>query len=179
MNLENIYRNGSVEWSSRYSCAPNMELKMSKKIVPSNYATNFKKLLGIGILDGARVKYISISMERVLDGIFRKGGYLCGCSFCNLSKVRSAYEFEQHAGAKTRHPNNHINLENGKSIYNIIQELKTAPLSILDEVIKDVAGTSINEESFQDWKVTIGFRRKEFKQIMLNLVTIVGEMKNR
>lgn len=66
----------------------------------------------------------------------------------------SAYEFEQHAGAKTRHPNNHIYLENGKPIYSIIQELKTAPLSILDEVIKDVAGTSINEESFQDWKGT-------------------------
>ena len=64
----------------------------------------------------------------------------------------AAYEFEQHAGAKTRHPNNHIYLENGKPIYNIIQELKTAPFSILDEVIKDVAGKSINEESFQDWK---------------------------
>lgn len=45
-------------------------------------------------------------------------------------------------------------MENGKQIYSIIQELKTAPLSILDEVIKDVAGTSINEESFQDWKGT-------------------------
>ncbi|XP_022747732.1 uncharacterized protein LOC111297304 isoform X2 [Durio zibethinus] len=152
MNLENTYGNGPVEWSSRYSRVPNMELKMSKKVVPSNYPTNVKKLLGTGILDGARVKYISISMERVLDGIVHAGGYLCGCSFCNFSKVLSAYEFELHAGAKTRHPNNHIYLENGKPIYNIIQELKTAPLSILDEVIKDVAGSSINEESFQDWK---------------------------
>ncbi|XWS55694.1 hypothetical protein CRYUN_Cryun09bG0022900 [Craigia yunnanensis] len=155
MNLENIYGNGSVEWSSRYSCAPNMELKMSKKVVPSNYPTNVKKLLGTGILDGDRVKYISISMERVLDGIIHAGGYLCGCSFCNFSKVLSAYEFEQHAGAKTWHPNNHIYLENGKPIYNIIQELKTALFSILDEVIKDVAGTSINEESFQDWKASL------------------------
>ncbi|XVE76335.1 hypothetical protein DITRI_Ditri12bG0163800 [Diplodiscus trichospermus] len=32
------------------------------------------------------------------------------------------------------------------------KELETAPLSILDEMIKDVAGTSINKESFQDWK---------------------------
>lgn len=64
----------------------------------------------------------------------------------------SAYEFEQHAGAKTRHPNNHIYLENGRPIYSIIQEIKTAPLSILDEVIKNVAGSSVNEESFQAWK---------------------------
>ncbi|KAB1669206.1 hypothetical protein ES319_1Z066200v1 [Gossypium barbadense] len=155
MNMENIYGTSSVEWSSRYSCAPNLELKMSKKVVPSNYPTNVKKLLGTGILDGARVKYISISMERVLDGVIHAGGYLCGCSFCKFSKVVSAYEFEQHAGAKTRHPNNHIYLENGKPIYSIIQELKTAPLSILDEVIKDVAGTSINEEAFQDWKASL------------------------
>ncbi|XWS67025.1 hypothetical protein CRYUN_Cryun05aG0250900 [Craigia yunnanensis] len=155
MNLENLYGNGSVEWSSRYPCPPNMELKMSKKVVPSNYPTNVKKLLGTGILDGARVKYISIPTERVLDGIIHAGGYLCGCSFCNFSKVLSAYEFEQHAGAKTRHPNNHIYLENGKPIYKIIHELKTAPLSILDEVTKDVAGKSINEESFQDWKASL------------------------
>ncbi|KAE8719089.1 arginine biosynthesis bifunctional protein ArgJ [Hibiscus syriacus] len=155
MNLENVSRHGSLEWSSRYSSSPNLELKMSKKVVPGNYPTNVKKLLGTGILDGARVKYISISTERVLDGIIHAGGYLCGCSFCNFSNVLSAYEFEQHAGAKTRHPNNHIYFESGKPIYSIIQELKNAPLSILDEVIRDVAGTSINEESFQEWKASL------------------------
>lgn len=70
-------------------------------------------------------------------------------------QVLSAYEFEQHAGGKTRHPNNHIYLENGKPIYSIIQELKTAPLSRLDEVIKEVAGSSVNEEHFQMWKGTL------------------------
>lgn len=103
---------------------------------------------------------------------------MCGCSLCNFSRVSqlrfeflecesdildnlvvkcyeqvlSAYEFEQHAGVKTRHPNNHIYLENGRPIYSIIQELKTAPLSILDEVIKDTAGTSVNEEYFRIWR---------------------------
>lgn len=67
-------------------------------------------------------------------------------------QVVSAHEFEQHAGAKTRHPNNHIYLENGKPIYSIIQELKTAPLGILEEVVKNVAGSSVNEGSFQVWK---------------------------
>ncbi|KAH8506172.1 hypothetical protein H0E87_013123 [Populus deltoides] len=129
-----------------------MELNMSKKVVPNNYPTNVKKLLATGILDRARVKYICFSSERELDGIIDGGGYLCGCSSCNFSKVLSAYEFEQHAGAKTRHPNNHIYLENGKPIYSIIQELKTAPLSMIDGVIKDVAGSSINEEFFRVWK---------------------------
>ncbi|CAK7333833.1 unnamed protein product [Dovyalis caffra] len=183
----------------RYFCSSNMELNMSKKVVPNNYPTNVKTLLATGILDRARVKYICFSSElyeshvalnemvcqRELDGIIDGGGYLCGCSSCNFSKVIcslavnmidvwgpplpfhvilltrllneykqviSAYEFEQHAGAKTRHPNNHIYLENGKPIYSIIQELKMAPLSIIDEVIKDVAGPSINEEFFQALK---------------------------
>ncbi|GKV05784.1 hypothetical protein SLEP1_g17751 [Rubroshorea leprosula] len=153
--LENTYGNGSVEWSSPYPCAPNMELKMSKKVVARNYPTNVKKLLATGILDGARVKYVSTSSERVLQGIIHAGGYLCECSSCNFSKVLSAYEFEQHAGAKTRHPNNHIYLENGKPIYSIIQELKTAPLGILDEVIKSMAGSSINEKSFVYWKASL------------------------
>ncbi|KAG8649279.1 uncharacterized protein LOC110607443 isoform X2 [Manihot esculenta] len=137
----------------RYFCAPNMELKMFKKVAPSNYPTNVKKLLSTGILDGAMVKYFS--PERELDGIICGGGYLCGCRLCNFSKVLSAYEFEQHAGGKTRHPNNHIYLENGKPICSIIQELKTAPLSVLDEVMKDVAGPSLNEEFFQAWKASL------------------------
>ncbi len=72
-------------------------------------------------------------------------------TYC-YEQALSAYEFEQHAGVKTRHPNNHIYLENGRPIYSIIQELKTAPLSILDQVIKDSAGSSVNEEYFQVWK---------------------------
>lgn len=64
----------------------------------------------------------------------------------------SAYEFELHAGTKTRHPNNHIYLENGKPIYSIIEELRTASLSALDDVLKAVAGSSVNEEYFQVWK---------------------------
>lgn len=63
----------------------------------------------------------------------------------NNEQVLSAYEFEQHAGgAKTRHPNNHIFLENGRPIYSIIEELKTAPLGILEEVVTDMAGSSVN-----------------------------------
>lgn len=68
----------------------------------------------------------------------------------------SAYEFELHAGGKTRHPNNHIYLENGKPIYSIIQELKTTPLNLLDQMVKDVAGSSVNEQYLQAWKGEYG-----------------------
>ncbi|XP_048236165.1 uncharacterized protein LOC8269385 isoform X2 [Ricinus communis] len=141
------------ETGDRYFCAPNMELKMSKKVLPNTFPSNVKKLLSTGILDGARVKYIS--PQRELYGIIDGGGYLCGCPSCNFSRVLTAYEFELHAGAKTRHPNNHIYLENGKPICSIIQELKAAPLGAVDEVIKDAAGSSINEEFFQVWKASL------------------------
>ncbi|KAL6519414.1 hypothetical protein OROGR_018734 [Orobanche gracilis] len=137
------------------SCVPNRELKMSKKIVPDNYPTNVNKLLSTGILEGARVKYISISGMKEVPGIIRGGGYLCGCCACNFSKVVSSYEFEIHAGAKTRHPNNHVYLENGKPIYSIIEELRTAPLSTIDNVIKSMAGSSVNEEYFRAWKANL------------------------
>ncbi|XP_049400388.1 uncharacterized protein LOC125864429 isoform X3 [Solanum stenotomum] len=144
-----------------FLCPLNRELKMSKKVTSDAYPTNVKKLLSTGILEGARVKYISTSRKRELLGIIKDYGYLCGCSLCNFSKVLSAYEFEMHAGGKTRHPNNHIYLENGKPIYRIIQELKTAPLSQLEEVVKDVAGSSINEQYLEAWKAKLFLQHHE------------------
>lgn len=70
--------------------------------------------------------------------------------FCK--QVLSAHEFELHAGGKTRHPNNHIYLENGNPIYSIIQELRTTPSTMLEEVIRRMAGSSVNEERLQAWK---------------------------
>ncbi|CAA0375261.1 unnamed protein product [Arabidopsis thaliana] len=125
-----------------------------KKIVSLCYPSNVKKLLETGILEGARVKYISTPPVRQLLGIIHSGGYLCGCTTCNFSKVLSAYEFEQHAGAKTRHPNNHIFLENGRAVYNIVQELKTAPRDVLEEVIRNVAGSALNEDGLRAWKAS-------------------------
>lgn len=153
--LEYSYPKGYVGSRNYHVCAPNLELKMSKKVVPSSYPSNVKKLLSTGILNGARVKYVSSSSENQLNGIISGGGYLCGCSTCNFTRVLTAYEFEYHAGVKTRHPNNHIYLENGRPIYSIVQELKTAPLGVLDEVIRDLAGSSVNEEYFQIWKASL------------------------
>ncbi|XP_024971954.1 uncharacterized protein LOC112510829 isoform X2 [Cynara cardunculus var. scolymus] len=123
---------------------------MPGKVIPDSYPTTVKRLLSTGILEGAKVKYISASGE--LIGIVKDCGYLCGCATCNFSNILRAHEFEEHAGGKTRHPNNHIYLENGKPIYSIIQAMKTAPLSTVDEAIRNVAGSSVNEELLQVWK---------------------------
>lgn len=145
---------GLDDSSDRFSY--NLELKMSKKVVPDSYPTNVKKLLSTGILEGARVKYISTSGEKEIPGEIRGCGYLCGCAACNFTNVLSAYEFEQHAGgSKTRHPNNHIFLENGRPIYSIIEELKTASLGRLEELVKEMAGSSVNEGSFHAWKASL------------------------
>lgn len=114
-----------------------------------------------------------------LRGIIKGSGYLCGCQPCNYSKasyslyffihiaffacvlilqlythlkVLNAYEFERHAGCKTKHPNNHIYFENGKTIYQITQELRSTPQSLLFDAIQTVTGSPINQKAFRIWK---------------------------
>lgn len=43
-------------------------------------------------------------------------------------------------------------MENGRAVYNIVQELKTAPRDVLEEVIRNVAGSALSEEGLQAWK---------------------------
>lgn len=69
-----------------------------------------------------------------------------------MFKVLNAYEFERHAGCKTKHPNNHIYFENGKTIYQIVQELRSTPESLLFDTIQTVFGAPINQKSFLIWK---------------------------
>ncbi|KAL7196012.1 hypothetical protein ACSBR1_036110 [Camellia fascicularis] len=110
------------QWNHSASDDMNTEISSYGKVLPDSYPTTVKKLLSIEILEGARVKYVTTSQERELPGIIKGCGYLCGCSLCNFSKVNTECEFELHAGGKTRHPNNHIYLENGKPIYKSLQE---------------------------------------------------------
>ncbi|XP_071734792.1 uncharacterized protein [Rutidosis leptorrhynchoides] len=147
--VTHISEQGLHELGDSLLYPPNMEV-MPEQVVPDGYPTNVKKLLSTGILDGAKVRYISAVGE--LIGIVKDGGYLCGCDTCNFTNVLRAHEFEEHAGGKTRHPNSHIYLENGKPIYSIIQAMKTAPFGTVDEAIRNVAGSSVNEELLQVWK---------------------------
>ncbi|KAL5169410.1 hypothetical protein HKD37_11G031310 [Glycine soja] len=140
------------------------ELKTAKKEAPNSFPSNVRSLISTGILDGVPVKYVSVSREE-LRGIIKGSGYLCGCQSCNYTKVLNAYEFERHAGCKTKHPNNHIYFENGKTIYQIVQELRSTPESLLFDTIQTVFGAPINQKAFRNWKESFQAATRELQRI--------------
>ncbi|KAH7553656.1 hypothetical protein ACOSP7_029542 [Xanthoceras sorbifolium] len=141
------------------------DLKSSKKAPSNNFPSNVRSLLSTGMLDGVPVKYIAWSREKELRGVIKGSGYQCSCQSCNYSKVINAYEFERHAGCKTKHPNNHIYFENGKTIYGIVQELRSTPQSMLFEVIQTITGSPINQKSFRLWKESFLAATRELQRI--------------
>lgn len=151
---------GSKEFISKKE-----EQKATKKPHSNSFPSNVRSLLSTGMLDGVPVKYIAWSREKELRGIIKGSGYLCGCQSCNFSKAINAYEFERHAGCKTKHPNNHIYFENGKTIYGIAQELRNTPQDLLFEVIQTITGSSINQKSFRIWKESFLAATRELQRI--------------
>ncbi|GAB4860198.1 hypothetical protein Ancab_011678 [Ancistrocladus abbreviatus] len=145
-------------------CRSKPELKSSKKEDRNRFPSNVRSLISTGILDGVPVKYISVSKEE-LHGIVKDSGYLCGCQSCNYSKVLNAYEFERHACCKSKHPNNHIYFENGKTIYGIVQELRSTPESLLFDAIQTITGSPINQKSFRVWKESFQAATRELQRI--------------
>lgn len=140
------------------------ELKGVRKEAPNSFPSNVKSLISTGMLDGVPVKYVSLSREEH-RGIIKGNGYLCGCRDCNFSKALNAYRFESHAGSKTKHPNNHIYFESGKTIYQIVQELKTTPESQLFNAIQTVTGSPINQKAFRTWKESYQAATRELQRI--------------
>lgn len=139
--------------------------KAAKKEPPNSFPSNVRSLLSTGMLDGVPVKYIAWSREKELRGVIKGSGYLCGCQSCNFSKAINAYEFERHAGCKTKHPNNHIYFENGKTIYGIVQELRSTPQNMLFDVIQTITGSPINQKSFRSWKDSFLAATRELQRI--------------
>ncbi|KAF3672253.1 putative auxin-induced protein 5NG4-like [Capsicum annuum] len=150
---------GSKEFISK------KEQKPTKKPPSNSFPSNVRSLLSTGMLDGVPVKYIAWSREKELRGIIKGSGYLCSCQSCNFSKAINAYEFERHAGCKTKHPNNHIYFENGKTIYGIVQELRNTPQDLLFEVIQTITGSPINQKSFRIWKESFLAATRELQRI--------------
>ncbi|KAK7262425.1 hypothetical protein RJT34_29998 [Clitoria ternatea] len=143
------------------------EFKTARKEAPNSFPSNVRSLISTGMLDGVPVKYVSVARVE-LRGTIKGSGYLCGCQSCNYSKVLNAFEFERHAGCKTKHPNSHIYFENGKTIYQIVQELRSTPESLLFDTIQTVFGAPINQKAFRNWKATRELQRiygkEEFNQ---------------
>ncbi|KAJ8750515.1 hypothetical protein K2173_015666 [Erythroxylum novogranatense] len=164
-NANAVFNNGGTAKLKPESVYKNkLEIKTTKKEAPNSFPSNVRSLISTGMLDGVPVKYVSLSREE-LRGTIKGSGYLCGCHSCNYSKVLNAYEFERHAGCKTKHPNNHIYFENGKTIYQIVQELRSTPESMLFDVIQTVFGAPINQKSFRIWKESYQAATRELQRI--------------
>ncbi|XP_019241354.1 PREDICTED: uncharacterized protein LOC109221334 isoform X3 [Nicotiana attenuata] len=140
-----------------------IESKSAHKGAPNSFPSNVRSLVSTGMLDEVPVKYVLSRQE--LRGIIKGSGYLCGCQPCNYSKVLNAYEFERHAGCKTKHPNNHIYFENGKTIYQVTQELRSTPQSLLFDAIQTVTGSPINQKAFRIWKESFQAATRELQRI--------------
>ncbi|KAJ8562715.1 hypothetical protein K7X08_031167 [Anisodus acutangulus] len=141
------------------------KVQKTPKSSRNNFPSNVKSLMATGILDGVPVKYVSWSREKTVRGVIKGTGYLCGCNDCKLSKSQNAFDFESHAACKTRHPNGHIYFENGKSIYAVVQELKSTPQEKLFEVIQNITGSPINQKNFETWKEAFQAARCELQHI--------------
>ncbi|XP_062000327.1 uncharacterized protein LOC133717632 isoform X2 [Rosa rugosa] len=162
----------TVKVDSKTVNIPRVKEPKTKKAPPNNFPSNVKSLLSTGMFDGIPVKYSSWSREKNLDGIIKGTGYLCSCADCNHSKPLNAYDFERHAGAKTKHPNNHIYFENGKTIYAVVQELKNTPQDMLFDAIQNVTGSQINQKNFRVWKASFQAASRELQRIYGNEVAI-------
>ncbi|XP_022765216.1 uncharacterized protein LOC111310233 isoform X2 [Durio zibethinus] len=145
--------------------AKHKEPKTAKKVSPNSFPSNVKSLLSTGMLDGVAVKYVSWSREKNLKGYIQGTGYMCGCNDCKFEKALNAYEFERHANCKTKHPNNHIYFENGKTIYAVVQELKNTPQEMLFDAIQNVTGSQINQKNYRIWKASYQAATRELQRI--------------
>ncbi|KAB2047094.1 hypothetical protein ES319_A13G022500v1 [Gossypium barbadense] len=111
------------------------------------------------------VQASEVPSQKSLKGYIQGTGYMCGCKDCNFKKALNAYEFEHHANCKTKHPNNHIYFENGKTIYAVVQELKNTPQERLFDVIQNVTGSQINQKNFRIWKASYQAATRELQRI--------------
>ncbi|XP_059666214.1 uncharacterized protein LOC132312021 isoform X2 [Cornus florida] len=151
--------------SRKNTISKNKEKKMPKKVPSNNFPSNVKSLLSTGMFDGVPVKYVSWSREKNVVGVIKGNSYLCGCRDCKYSKALNAFEFEGHAGCKTKHPNNRVYFENGKTIYQVVQELKNTPQDKLFEVIQNVTGSPINQKNFNIWQASFKAATRELQRI--------------
>ncbi|KAI6669033.1 hypothetical protein NL676_003918 [Syzygium grande] len=96
---------------------------------PNVYLLSIPNLLSTGIFDGAPSKYV-----------LKRRNYV------------SPYIFELHAGGRTKHPYTYIYLENGRTLYEVFQELRNTPEDMLFDAIPIVVGSAFNRPNFHRWK---------------------------
>ncbi|KAG6735791.1 hypothetical protein POTOM_061543 [Populus tomentosa] len=128
----------------------NLELKMSKKIALENVPMTVKELFETGLLEGVPVVYMGGKKFQAfgLRGTIKDVGILCSCAFCNGHRVIPPSQFEIHAIKQYRRAAQYICFENGKSLLDVLNACRTAPLDSLETTIQSAISGLPVERTF-------------------------------
>ncbi|GJS29145.1 zinc finger, PHD-type containing protein [Tanacetum coccineum] len=116
---------------------------MVKKLFP----VKLKELLETGLLEGLNVRYIRGTKGRVklktdkgLPGVIKGSGIICACETCGGKEVVTPNQFELHAGSSNKRPPEYMFLDNGKTLRDVLNVCKTAPLEEMEGRILKAIG---------------------------------------
>ncbi|KAF9665085.1 hypothetical protein SADUNF_Sadunf16G0085400 [Salix dunnii] len=128
----------------------NLELKMSKKIALDNVPMTVKELFETGLLEGVPVVYMGGKKFQAfgLRGTIKDVGILCSCGFCNGRRVVPPSQFEIHAIKQYRRAAQYICFENGKSLLDVLNACRAAPLDSLETTIQSAISGLPVEKTF-------------------------------
>ncbi|KAL8089919.1 uncharacterized protein LOC141697116 [Apium graveolens] len=126
------------------------EKNVVEKNVVEKRPMKLKELLETGLLEGVGVRYLRGSKVRTgngLYGIIKGDGVLCFCDVCGGTTVVSPNHFELHAGSANKRPPEYIYLENGRTLRDVLNACKDAPLESMKATIQHAIGSSSAENS--------------------------------
>ncbi|KAL0377015.1 UNVERIFIED_CONTAM: hypothetical protein Scaly_0819100 [Sesamum calycinum] len=116
-----------------------MEIEMFKDLI-SGHPTTADELLQTGLLEGYSVFYDGGERGFELHGTIHDSGILCTCRLCKGATVVSPRQFEIHACNTYRCASRHIFFENGKSLLDVVKEVRVCPNMTLEEAVQSYAG---------------------------------------
>ncbi|KAL2328537.1 hypothetical protein Fmac_021964 [Flemingia macrophylla] len=113
---------------------------VEKEIAGNRFHLRLKDLLSSEILDGLHVTYVRSTKAKVtgLKGVISGNGIVCYCEACDGIEVVTPAIFELHAGSSNRRPSEHIFLENGNTLRDVMNVFSNIPLSTLEEALQRV-----------------------------------------
>ncbi|KAF8101800.1 hypothetical protein N665_0201s0116 [Sinapis alba] len=100
-------------------------------------------------LDGDSCKRIKTTQSQGfgLRGIIKDGGILCSCSSCDWANLFSTSKFEIHANKQYKRAPQYICFENGKSLLDVLEICRNAPLHSLQAKILDAVDSASKDKT--------------------------------
>ncbi|XP_042419992.1 uncharacterized protein LOC122008345 isoform X1 [Zingiber officinale] len=124
----------------------NKSTPVTAQYTPTSILSDEEGLLSTGLLEGLPFSFKCNGVES--QGFIKGFGFRFSCSSLDYTKIISALKYLKNADGIS----NHVFLENGVTIYTIVNRLKGTNLGSLDEAIKEVFHCPPNMEQFQKWK---------------------------